>query len=186
MENPLRFCEKGPVLPRFLTDVKTGAATTGFLRCHELLTGKRTCRSPRHLNLPPMKARNVLATLFLLVLVLTIFLKRRWQEPAAREVFDRHPGRLTLTKHARCRMDCRQISEPEIREIMDKGIINLAKSDLRDKPCPTYAVQGTTGEGESIRVIFAQCADETRVITCYNLHTDFECHCPGDERKKHR
>ncbi|GAA4327854.1 DUF4258 domain-containing protein [Flaviaesturariibacter amylovorans] len=133
-----------------------------------------------------MKARNVIATLFLLLLVAGFFLRRRWQEPAAREAFDRHPSRLTLTKHARCRMDCRHISESEIREIMNKGIINLAKSDPRDKPCPTYALQGTTEGGESIRVIFAQCSDETRVITTYNLKQDFECHCPGDERKKHR
>jgi hypothetical protein len=130
-----------------------------------------------------VKARNLIFVLFVLLLCLGIFLKRRWHEPAPREVFDRHPAHLVFTKHARCRMDCRRISEGDIRTVMDGGIINLAKSNGRDRPCPTYALQGLTGSGESVRIIFAQCDDETRVITCYNLHRDFECHCPGDERK---
>jgi hypothetical protein len=29
-------------------------------------------------------------------------------------------------------------------------------------------------------VVFAQCDDETKVVTCYNLEEDFDCHCPGD------
>jgi hypothetical protein len=132
-----------------------------------------------------VKPRNLIFVLFLLVLALGIFLKRRWHEPAAREAFDRHPGHLVYTKHARCRMACREISEEDIRTVMDRGIINLSKSDPRDRPCPTYALQGETGDGESVRIIFAQCPAETKVITCYNLHQDFECHCPGDERKNH-
>ena len=67
---------------------------------------------------------------------------------------------------------------------MEKGIINFNKSGKEDRPCPTFALQGTTSGGESIRVIFAQCPAETKVITCYNLNEDFTCHCPGDERKK--
>jgi hypothetical protein len=108
---------------------------------------------------------------------------RRWQEPQRGEPFDRTPGKLIYTKHARCRMDCRQISKEDINEIMKKGIINFSKSDRSDRPCPTYALQGTTSDGESLRVIFAQCNTETRVITAYNLKQDFDCYCPGDERK---
>ena len=77
-------------------------------------------------------------------------------------------------------MDCRFISKEDIREIMQKGIINFNKSDRNDKPCPTFALQGETEDGEKLRVIFAQCDDETKVVTCYNLNEDFECHCPGD------
>ena len=80
-------------------------------------------------------------------------------------------------------MDCRHISKEDIAEIMDKGIINFNKSNKADRPCPTFALQGETNEGEKIRVIFAQCSDETKIITCYNLQEDFECHCPGDENK---
>jgi hypothetical protein len=130
-----------------------------------------------------MKPRNLFFVLFLLVLVFGYFLKRRWSEPVAREAVERHPAHLVFTQHARCRMGCRQISETDIREILDHGIINGGKSNPRDKPCPTYALQGETTQGASIRVILAQCPAETRVITCYNLHREFSCDCPGDENK---
>jgi hypothetical protein len=45
-------------------------------------------------------------------------------------------------------------------------------------------LQGRTRSGEKIRVVFAQCPTETKVITCYNLEEDFACDCPGDENKK--
>ena len=35
---------------------------------------------------------------------------------------------LIYTRHARCRMDCRHISEEDIREVLREGHINEAKS----------------------------------------------------------
>jgi len=130
-----------------------------------------------------MKKRNAFVPIFLLFLVFLAFLVRRWNEPKRKEAFDRHPPHLIYTNHARCRMDCRHITSEEIGEVMEKGIINFYKSNGNDKPCPIFALQGTTSGGESIRVIFAQCQAETKVITCYNLKKDFSCHCPGDENK---
>lgn len=80
-------------------------------------------------------------------------------------------------------MDCRQIDKGEIQEIIEKGLINFNKSNRRGRPCPTFALQGRTASGENIRVIFAQCPSETRVITCYNLEEKFACDCPGDGKK---
>ena len=40
----------------------------------------------------------------------------------------RNTARLILTKHAKCRMDCRHISEDEIKEIIHDGKVNEAKS----------------------------------------------------------
>lgn len=70
-----------------------------------------------------------------------------------------------------------------MRLIMKKGIINFSKSNRTGRPCPTYALQGVTPDGESLRVVFAQCDEETKVVTCYNLKKDFNCYCPGDENK---
>jgi hypothetical protein len=131
-----------------------------------------------------MKGRNVIFSLGLIVAVLAIVVSRIQHEPRAREAFDRSPEHLVYSKHALCRMDCRQISREDIDEIMQKGIINFSKSDRNDKPCPSYALQGLTSDGESVRVIFAQCPSETKVITCYQLNKDFECHCPGDDSKQ--
>ena len=130
-----------------------------------------------------MKRSRATLSLFIVLLLLFVFIYKRWQEPSRHEAFDRHPVHLYYTKHALCRMDCRHISKEEINESMEKGIINFNKSNRYDRPCPTFAIQGETGSGEKLRVIFAQCNDETKVITCYNLEMDFECHCPGDENK---
>jgi hypothetical protein len=128
------------------------------------------------------QSRATLSMIFVLLL-LFVFIYKRWQEPVRKEAFDRTPSHLYYTKHALCRMDCRQISKEDIKEIMRKGIINFNKSNRRDRPCPTFALQGETSDGEKLRVIFAQCNDETKVVTCYNLEEDFDCHCPGDENK---
>ncbi len=97
--------------------------------------------------------------------------------------FDRTLAYIEYTAHARCRMKCRKISQNDIEDIMRKGKINYAKSDVAEAPCPVYAVQGYTNDKEHLRVIFGQCDNKTKVITCYNLDEDFECHCPGDEKK---
>jgi hypothetical protein len=128
------------------------------------------------------KSRATLSMIFVLIL-LFVFIYKRWQEPVRKEAFDRTPSHLYYTKHALCRMECRQISKEDIKEIMKKGIINFNRSNRRDRPCPTFALQGETSDGEKLRVIFAQCDDETKVVTCYNLEEDFDCHCPGDENK---
>jgi hypothetical protein len=132
-----------------------------------------------------MKSRNASISLVIIVLLLIVFFFRVWREPSLKEAFDRYPSHLYYTQHALCRMDCRHISRADIKEIMQKGIINFSKSDRNDRPCPTFALQGRTTDGESLRVVFAQCDQETKVITCYNLEQEFDCSCPGDEKKKH-
>lgn len=135
-----------------------------------------------------MKPVRVVFSLVIVIGFFLVFVLKRWKEPPQREAFDRHPATVYYTKHALCRMDCRHISKAEIAEIIEKGSINFNKSNRNDRPCPTFALQGRTASGENIRVIFAQCVDETKVVTCYNLEEDFECHCPskdpGQEEKK--
>jgi hypothetical protein len=132
--------------------------------------------------------------LFVLLLLLASFFVYRWgnlrnsgpEDQLRNQGFDRRISTLQYTRHALCRMDCRHISKQEIEEIMRAGEINYAKSNSGDKPCPTFAVQGHTGDGQQIEVIFGQCERETKVITCYELEREYECFCPGDEKKKKR
>lgn len=133
-----------------------------------------------------MKPASVIFSLLVVLGFFLVFILKRWKEPPQHELFDRHPAQLYYTKHALCRMDCRHISKEEITEIMNKGTINLNKSNRTDRPCPTFALQGRTSSGENLRVVFAQCSNETKVVTCYNLEQDFECRCPGDENKTPR
>lgn len=128
-----------------------------------------------------MKSRNVIFSLLLILALLAFaFLKMRLWEPRISLTFNRNPARIEYTHHALCRMDCRHISPNDIYEIMKKGEINFNKSNVQDRPCPTFAVQGFTKKGENLRVIFAQCGAVEKVITCYNLKEDFNCDCPGD------
>ena len=127
-----------------------------------------------------MKAKRATYSLIVVLVFLFLFIIARWQEPRRREAFDRHPVLVNYTRHALSRMEWRHISKVEIGEIMEKGIINFNKSNRYGRPCPTFALQGETTSGEKIRVIFAQCREETRVITCYNLLQDFECDCPSN------
>lgn len=127
-----------------------------------------------------MKSRNIIAFLLLVTVLVFAVSKLHLWEPREKDSFNRHPLHLVYTHHAECRMDCRHISKEDINEILQKGTINFNKTDLHDRPCPTYAVQGYTNGHENIRVIFAQCDSITKVVTCYNLQREFACDCPGD------
>jgi hypothetical protein len=107
------------------------------------------------------------------------------QSPASREgQLNRHPQQVNYSKHARCRMGCRHIDGDEINEILQNGELNVHKSDMRGQPDPRYAVEGTTRDGQKIRVIVAQGARTSTIVTVIDLDTDWDCDCPGDERKK--
>ncbi|MGK2860935.1 MAG: DUF4258 domain-containing protein [Chitinophagaceae bacterium] len=97
--------------------------------------------------------------------------------------FDRRVSYLEYTEHAKCRMKCRKITQAEVEEIMKDGKINYSKSDVKDKPCPTYALEGITNDNQRVRIIFAQCDYKTKVVTSIDLNQDWECYCPGDDGK---
>lgn len=97
--------------------------------------------------------------------------------------FDRRISYLKYSNHAICRMDCRKISRQEVQQIMEEGKINYKKSDVRNARCPRYALEGTTQDGQRVRIVFAQCNDSTVVVTVIDLETEFACDCPGDDNK---
>lgn len=97
--------------------------------------------------------------------------------------FDRRVSYIEYTQHAKCRMECRHISQSEVEEIMQDGTINYNKSEASGRPCPTYALEGVTHDNQRVRIVFAQCDLKTKVVTCIDLGTDWECHCPGDDDK---
>jgi hypothetical protein len=97
--------------------------------------------------------------------------------------FDRRVSYIEYTQHARCRMQCRKISQAEVEEIMRDGKINYNKSNVDGRPCPTYALEGLTDDNQSVRIVFGQCDLKTKVITVIDLETDWTCDCPGDDNK---
>lgn len=85
---------------------------------------------------------------------------------------------LIYTKHARCRMDCRHITEAEIKEILVENHINNRKSNPEGKPCPAFAYEGYSNEHQHLRIVIGKCDTRAwKVITCIDLGNDFECDC---------
>jgi len=91
--------------------------------------------------------------------------------------FDRRISYLEYTSHAKCRMECRHITQKEVEDIVKNGEINYRKSDVKDMPCPTYALEGYTGDKQHVRIVFAQCDNKTKVVTCIDLDNEFACDC---------
>lgn len=109
------------------------------------------------------------------------------KDPAAKvdrdRGFDRRVSYLEYSKHAKCRMECRHITQVEVEETMQSGEINYNKSDLENARCPRYAVEGITKDNQRVRIVYAQCNDKTEVVTVIDLGTEWSCDCPGDDDK---
>lgn len=105
------------------------------------------------------------------------------QEASRDHGFNRRISYLEYTQHAKCRMNCRHISQSEVQEILQNGIINYRKSNSDARPCPVYALEGISSDNQRLRIVFAQCDNTTKVVTCIDLEKEWQCHCPGDNNK---
>jgi len=80
-------------------------------------------------------------------------------------------------------MDCRHITEKEIREVLEEGEINYKKSEPDAHPDPKYALEGITKEGQHLRIVFAIPAGKGDgesslvVVTCIELGVEWQCDC---------
>jgi len=97
--------------------------------------------------------------------------------------FDRRVSYLQYSNHAKCRMECRHITQEEVEETMKDGKINYSKSDIRNSRCPRYALEEITKDNQRVRIVFAQCNAYTEVVTVIDLETEWTCDCPGDDNK---
>lgn len=131
--------------------------------------------------------------LVLLAILIIIFKDEPWlsgkqdnKPPNTKENFqpgdgdaglNRSLSRLIYSKHARCRMDCRQIDEIEVKEILSRGKVNFTKSDLKNDPDPIYALEGITRDKQRVRIVFAQGKESLTVVTCIDLDREWACEC---------
>jgi hypothetical protein len=92
------------------------------------------------------------------------------------EGFNRNTTNLIFSKHAKCRMQCRNIDESEIREILKSGTINHKKIQ-NDKRGKTYPVEGLTHDKQHVRIVFAPKDDGLVVVTVIDLDTEWKCDC---------
>jgi hypothetical protein len=74
-------------------------------------------------------------------------------------------------------MNCRNIDESEVKEILEKGIINYSKSEPASRPDPKYALEGRTHDNQRVRIIFAPADRGMVVITVIDLEKEWSCNC---------
>lgn len=117
---------------------------------------------------------------FLLVIVIVFLIVKGFSwfknENQGNESF-RNISHLILTKHVKCRMDCRHITEEEIKEILKDGSVNYAKSGIGSKGDSTFALEGYSHENQHIRVVVAPEGDGLVIITCIDLGKEWPCNC---------
>ena len=85
--------------------------------------------------------------------------------------------RFIYTKHAKCRMECRNIDPDHIQKVFNSGRINYKKSKPQDTPCPTQAREAKASDGRDLRVVYALCPSKTKVITAIDLDNEYNCTC---------
>ncbi len=92
------------------------------------------------------------------------------------DIFRDPESEYFFTKHARCRMECRKITQKEVKEIVRKADVNYNKSELDAAQGPKYAVEGyTTKDRQHIRVIVAPKQRHLSIVTVIDLDKDWEC-----------
>ncbi|HEY9342442.1 MAG TPA: DUF4258 domain-containing protein [Hanamia sp.] len=122
--------------------------------------------------------------IYILLVAFVIFLiikgigwYQRSNSTTANEDAYRNTANLVLTKHVRCRMDCRDITMEEIKEIIEKGKVNYSKSGRGSKGDNTFALEGYSYQKQHIRVVVAPTNNKLVVITCIDLDREWPCHC---------
>ena len=98
------------------------------------------------------------------------------EKSSEKEPFARDTALLAYSKHAKCRMDCRQIDKEEVQDILMNGKINFQRVE-EDAEGITYPIEGLTKDGQQVRVVYAPKPDAIVVVTAIDLEKDWPCNC---------
>ncbi|MEJ7627547.1 MAG: DUF4258 domain-containing protein [Ferruginibacter sp.] len=93
--------------------------------------------------------------------------------------FDRSISNIVYSKHAQCRMLCRNIDEYEVKEIIQKGKVRYDKirSSKSSKRDPLYPLEGITSDGQKVMVVVASHHNKIYIITVIDLDKEWQCNC---------
>jgi hypothetical protein len=92
------------------------------------------------------------------------------------DVFRDASSEFYFTKHARCRMKCRHITQEEVKEIVQKADVNYKKSELDAAQGPKYALEGyTSKDNQHVRIIVAPKQRHLTIVTVIDLDEEWEC-----------
>ena len=97
--------------------------------------------------------------------------------PVMVDGLNRSAHTIIYSKHAHCRMECRQIDESEVKEILLSGTVNYSKIH-QDERGKTFPLEGVTHDKQHVRIVFASKGnDAVEVVTCIDLDKEWPCDC---------
>lgn len=97
-------------------------------------------------------------------------------EKSSLDVFRDSKADFYFTKHARCRMKCRHITQEEVKEIVQKADVNYRKSELDAAEGPKYALEGvTSADKQHVRIIVAPKKRHITIVTVIDLEEEWDC-----------
>lgn len=98
--------------------------------------------------------------------------------PASVKVEELSSQKLDIPSVADCKMKCNDVSVEDIKKVLSTGKINYDKSNVHEKPFGTYAVEGNTTSGKSLRVMVADRDTISSVITVEDMASTMDtCKC---------
>lgn len=85
--------------------------------------------------------------------------------------------KITYSKHAKCRMECRFIDEDEVREILIKKNINHDRTRINEKG-ESVAFEGITHDNQKVRIVAAKKSqNQIHIVTVIDLEQKWHCEC---------
>lgn len=115
-----------------------------------------------------------IALILAILLTIFIFFIQRDDEPT--ELI--YNGKtVEISRHAACRMDCREITMSDVRAVLKNGKLNDKKSEPNAPRCPKFAIDGSTRNKEAMRIIVADCESEATLVTVIDLKNNYDCDC---------
>ena len=92
-----------------------------------------------------------------------------------KETLQKHPLHISL--QGACQLNCLDLSEEIIKELLINGDVNFSESQVHDAKCPVYAIDGSDYPGGKLRVFFEQCDSITVLASALYLNNPHNCGC---------
>ena len=74
-------------------------------------------------------------------------------------------SKLTFSNKSTCEMNCNAITSAEIQEFLKKSDVNFGASQVHQKPCPIYVMEGKSTSGKDLTVSYQQCDSSVEIIS---------------------
>ena len=97
--------------------------------------------------------------------------------PGSRVMDDLNRFEINYSSGSDCILKCANISKGNIQEMLSNGDVNFKESKTKGEIYPSYAVDGETKDGRSLRVFFLKRDSTYEVTGGVDLQDSRNCDC---------